>query len=325
MGRVVTLGEVVADAYPEPASADAELPFTARPGGAPANVAVGVARLGAPAAFVGRLGDDPFGHFIRRAIDNEGVDTGGVTFEQPPTRTTLAFVTISDDGDRSFTFYRSDPAADELLAPDDIDPDVLDGGSFANFGSIPLITDPVRSATVHFAELANERDVAVAFDVNLREDLWPSLDEFRRVIQPVLDLSQIVKLSDDELQPVLGTDDPDEACDLLLDRGVNLALVSMGAAGARYAGPSFRGSVDAVRLDEIADATGAGDAFLAATLAHLSEHASWNTEDVVRTAVRRGAAAGALACSKFGAMTALPDRDTLDAFIAEHADQDATG
>lgn len=324
MGRVVTLGEVVADVYMDPSSTDVELPFTARPGGAPANVAVGVARLGAEAAFVGRLGDDLFGRFIRRAIDNEGADTSAVSWEQPPTRTTLAFVTISDDGDRSFTFYRSDPAADELLAPEDITPDILEGASFANFGTIPLITDPVRSATMRFAELANEHRVPVAFDVNLREDLWPGLDEFRTVIEPVLDLSQVVKLSDDELQPVLGVDDPDEACDALLDRGVALALISLGADGAIYATRDFRGRVEAVELDEVVDATGAGDAFLAATLAHLAGHEHWSTADVVRTAVHRGAAAGALACSRFGAMTALPDRKTLDAFVSEHPREQPT-
>lgn len=317
MGRVVALGEVVADVYREQTSSDVELPFTARPGGAPANVAVAVARLGVDAAFVGRLGDDLFGHFIREALESTGVDTSAVKRQPPPTRTTLAFVDISEDGDRKFTFYRSDPAADELLSPDDITPDIFAGGSFANFGSIPLITEPVRSATLRFAELANEHDVAVAFDVNLRADLWPSLDDFRKAIEPVIDLSRLVKLSDDELEPVLGTSDPDEACDLLLDRGVELALVSMGDAGATYATSDFRGEVEAIEIDQVVDATGAGDAFLGATLAHLSEHEPWNAEDVVRTAVRRGTAAGALACTSFGAMTALPDRDTLNAFIAE--------
>lgn len=317
MGRVVSLGEVVADIYEGQASSDVELPFTARPGGAPANVAVAVARLEVDAAFVGGVGDDLFGHFILQALESTGVDTSAVTRQAPPTKTTLAFVEISDDGERAFTFYRSDPAADELLSPDDIPPDSLSGASFANFGTIPLITDPVRSATMRFAELANDRDVPVAFDVNLREDLWPDLDTFREVVEPVIDMSSVVKLSDDELEPVVGTSEPGPACDRLLERGVTLALVSMGGEGAVYATADFRGEVDATKIDEVVDATGAGDAFIAATLAHLSAHPAWShDEDAVRTAVRRGTAAGAMACTRFGAMAGLPTRSALDEFMA---------
>src|ERR671916_2681118 len=198
MGKIVTLGEVVADVYREKSPSEVELPFTARPGGAPANVAVAAARLGAEAAFVGRLGDDLFGGFILRALEAVGVDTSAVLRQPPPTRTTLAFVEVSEDGDREFTFYRSVPAADELLAPEDIKRESLSGASFASFGSIPLIKDPVRSATRKFAELANEMDVAVAFDVNLRLGLWDSLDAFREAVDPMLDLSTVAKLNADE-------------------------------------------------------------------------------------------------------------------------------
>ena len=317
MGKIVTLGEVVADVYRERAPSDVELPFTARPGGAPANVAFAAAKLGAASGFVGRLGDDLFGDFILGALEAEGVDTSAVLRQSPPTRTTLAFVEIAEDGDREFTFYRSVPAADELLAAADIRPESLAGADFANFGSIPLIKEPVRSATRRFAELANELGVAVAFDVNLRENLWESLDAFRDAVLPLLDLSTIVKLSEDELSPVLGTPDPDEAAGLLLDRGVTLALVSMGGDGAFYATREFRGTAPPFAVDEVVDATGAGDAFLAATLTHLSEHPGWaGTEATVAEAVRRGTAAGALACTAFGAMQALPTRDELERFMA---------
>jgi fructokinase len=297
-----------------------ELPFTARPGGAPANVAVAAARLGAEAGFIGRLGDDLFGDFILDALDSVGVDTSAILRQSPPTRTTLAFVEVAEDGDRTFTFYRSVPAADELLAPDDIKRESLSGASFVNFGSIPLIKDPVRSATYRLAELAREMDVAVAFDVNLRENLWDSLDTFRATVEPMLDFSTIVKLSDNELGPVLGTEDPDSAADLLLDRGVTLALISKGGDGAFYATRGFRGDVPAFPIDEVVDATGAGDAFFASTLTHLSEHPGWaDDEDVVAEAIRRGTAGGALACTAFGAMQALPTREQLEDFMAARA------
>ena len=317
MGKIVTLGEVVADVYRERSASEVELPFTARPGGAPANVAVAAARLGVESGFVGRLGDDLFGDFILQALGASGVDTSAILREHPPTRTSLAFVEVSEDGEREFTFYRSVPAADELLAPEDIRRESLSGASFANFGSIPLIKDPVRSATRRFAELANEMDVAVAFDVNLREKLWDSLDAFREAVEPMLDLSTVVKLSEDELSPVLGTDDIREAAGMLLDRGVSLALVSMGGQGAFYAARSFQGQTPSFAIDQVVDATGAGDAFLAGTLTHLSESPGWLDEEAsVREAVRRGTAAGALACTQFGAMQGLPTRDELERFMA---------
>jgi len=312
VSRIVTFGEVVSDIYRDEGSSPVEMPFKARPGGAPANVAVAAARLGAEASFVGSVGADLFGDFILRALEAEGVEVGDVRRCEPPTRTSLAFVEIAPDGDRAFTFYRSDPAADELLSPEDVSEETLRGASFVNFGSIPLLKDPARSAIHHAAGLAREMDVPVAFDVNLREHLWPSLNDARNAVDPLLDLSAIVKMGDEELAPLLGTEDPEEAARILLDRGVSLVLVSLGAKGAFYATAEFSGELPAFTVESV-DATGAGDAFLAATLVHLAD-AEWS-EKTVREAVRRGTAAGALACTGFGAMGPLPTREELEWFM----------
>ena len=313
MSKIVSLGEVVADIYRNESSSEVEMPFTALPGGAPANVAVGAARLGSEAAFVGSVGKDLFGDFVLRALDAEGVDTVGVGRCEPPTRTSLAFVEISGAGDRTFTFYRSDPAADELLSSEDLPRDLISGASFVNFGSIPLIKDPVRSAIQKAAELAGESGVPVAFDVNFREHLWESTGAARQTVEPLLDLSDIVKLGHEELGPLLGTEDNEEAAELLLKRGVKLVLISLGEKGAFYATPDFRGTVPSFEI-EVTDTTGAGDAFLAAALVHLSE-TDW-TEERVKEAARRGTAAGALACTDYGAMGALPTKDELERFIS---------
>ncbi len=315
MGKIVALGEVVSDIYRGEAISDVELGLVARPGGAPANVAVAASRLGSEAAFVGSVGGDLFGDFILRALESEGVETGGVSRQKPPTRTSLAFVEISPDGDREFTFYRSSPAADELLSAEDVTEDLVVGASFVNFGSIPLIREPARSATHRIAHLAREHDVPVAFDVNFREHLWEGREDAREAVDPLLDLSTIVKLGEDELEPLLGTDDVDEAAQGLLDRGVLLVLVSKGPEGAFYATREFRGEVPAFDIGEIVDATGAGDAFLAAALVHLSGGAF--TEGRVREATLRGCAAGALACTDYGAMSALPTKDELERFMSE--------
>ena len=313
MTKIVALGEVVADIYRDESSSAVEMPFTARPGGAPANVAVAAARLGSGASFIGSVGEDLFGDFILRVLEAEGVDTSAVRRREPPTRTSLAFVEITADGDRSFTFYRSDPAADELLGAEDVLREAISGASFANFGSIPLIKDPSRSAIHRAAELAEELDVPLAFDVNFREHLWESAEDAREAVDPLLDRSRIVKLSDDELPPLLGTEDVEEAARMLLDRGAALALVSLGPEGAFYATRDFTGDVPAFEV-ECVDATGAGDAFLAASLVHLSE-GEWD-EARVREAVRRGTAAGAIACTGYGAMGVLPTADELERFMS---------
>ncbi|MEW6635704.1 MAG: carbohydrate kinase [Actinomycetota bacterium] len=312
MSRIVTLGEVVADIYREEGGSPVELPFIARPGGAPANVAVAASRLGAEAAFVGSVGEDLFGEFILNALKSEGVDTSAVVRQSPPTRTSLAFVEIGADGDRSFTFYRSDPAADEMLSPGDISPETLSGASFLNFGSIPLIKEPVRSATREAAELARELGVPVAFDVNFREHLWESVEAAREAIDPLLGLSTVVKMGHDELPPLLGTGSAEEAAASLLSRGVSLVLISMGLNGAFYAASGFSGYVPAFEVESV-DPTGAGDAFLAAALAHLAGR-DWDGE-AVREGVRQGAAAGAIACTGYGAMSALPTGEELERFM----------
>lgn len=317
MGRIVALGEAVADIYRSKDMSPVEMPLSARPGGAPANVAVAAAKLGSKAAFVGSVGEDLFGEFILRALAAEGVDVSGVVRQSPPTRTTLAFVEVSGDGDRSFTFYRSQPAADELLSPEDLSRMVLSEASFLTFGSIPLITETSRGAVWRAVEFAEEMGVILAFDVNLREHLWQSLDDARRAVDPLLVRAGLVKLSGDELLPLLGTRDPGEATETLLARAARLVFITLGEEGAFYATRGFSGRVPAFGVEAV-DATGAGDAFLAAALSHLAgvgEPASWD-ETMVREAARRGAAAGALACTDFGAMSALPRREDLERLLA---------
>jgi fructokinase len=315
LGKIVALGEVVADIYRDESASEIELPFTARPGGAPANVAVASARLGEEAAFAGSVGEDLFGDFILRALEAEGVDTTAVRRCEPPTRTSLAFVEISEDGDRSFTFYRSDPAADELLGPEDVSDELLSGASFVNFGSILLIKEPGRSAIHRAAKLARDMNIPTAFDVNFREHLWPSVEAARETVDPLFDLSTVVKLGDDELSPLLGVEDVEEAAEILIGRGIPLVLISRGAEGAFYATREFVGSVPAFEV-EVVDATGAGDAFFAAALVHLSgDSGHLSDEERVREAAVRGSAAGALACTGYGAMQALPAKSELERFM----------
>ena len=317
MGKIVALGEVVADIYRTSSGGSgqaAELPFVAHPGGAPANLAMATAKLGSEAAFIGRVGEDLFGDFILRALESGGVEVSGVNRCESPTRTSIAFVEVAEDGDRSFTFYRTTPAADELLSPEDIATDVLSGADFLTFGSIPLLREPSRSAVWRAVELARELGVPVAFDVNLREHLWESLAAAKRDVLPLLEHSTVLKLSDDETEPLTGAPDPESAADELLARGIPLVLITLGAQGVFYATADFRGNVPSFPATAV-DATGAGDAFTAAALSHLASGKVWD-EGRVRAAAVRGAAAGALVCEAFGAMAALPTREEVECVIS---------
>lgn len=318
MSRIVSLGEVVADVYRETGGSDLGMPLTARPGGAPANLAVAAARLGSAAGFVGVVGSDLFGDFIMRALSQTGVDVSGVRRTDPPTRTTLAFVEIDGSGERSFTFYRTDPAADELLSASDLTREVVSGAAFVAFGSIPLLREPSRSAVHEAARLAGELGVPAAFDVNLRLHLWESPQAAREAIEPLLETSAVVKLSDDEIGPLLDTESPERAAEALLERGASAVFVTSGPRGAYYATPRFSGSVPSASVRSV-DPTGAGDAFSAAALVRLAQAGGEEMfeEAVVRDAAIRGCAAGALACTGFGAIGALPDREELERFLRE--------
>ena len=279
--------------------------FRKQPGGAPLNVACGVARLGAGSAFVGKLGDDLFGRFLVDVARREGVDVSGVPLTTEA-KTGLAFVSLDEKGERSFAFYR-DPAADMLLRPEDL-PSLV-GCRALHHGSISLITSPSREATLAARERARAAGAFVSYDPNLRPALWPSLEHAKRAIKETLAGADVVKVSKEELDFVVDGD-----AGRILDAGARVVFVTDGAAGARvvsrdgsFAAPAFR--VDAV------DSTGAGDAFCAGYLTRLVERGRFDRDALVDAATW-GAAAGAICCTGRGAIDPLPTRATLETFLA---------
>ncbi len=281
--------------------------FEKKPGGAPANVAVAVAKLGQPSAFLGQVGDDPFGHYLDGVLRAEGVDTRGLRFSDQA-RTALAFVSLRADGERSFVFYRQ-PSADMLMTPEDVALDVIDGHDIFHYGSITLIGEPSRSATLAAVEYARDRGMTISYDPNLRLSLWKGEDEARAGMLAGLEYAEIVKVSDEELEFLTGSDNPAT----LWRDGMRLIIVTSGAQGAtiythsqRIAAPGF--TVNAV------DTTGAGDGFVAGLLVGLLEHGKENT-DALPEIARFACAVGALTTTARGAIPALPTRATVEAFL----------
>ncbi|KAI0528976.1 hypothetical protein KFK09_001521 [Dendrobium nobile] len=304
---IVSFGEMLIDFVPTVSGVSlAEAPgFIKAPGGAPANVAIAVSRLGGRAAFMGKLGDDEFGRMLAAILRDNDVSDEGVTFDAGA-RTALAFVTLRSDGEREFMFYRN-PSADMLLTPAELDLDLIRRAKVFHYGSISLITDPCRSAHLKALEVAKEAGVLLSYDPNLRLPLWPSAAEAKEQILSIWDQADIIKVSDVELEFLTGKDSVEDEVALLLWRpSLKLLLVTLGEKGCKYYTKDFRGAVDAFKVSQI-DTTGAGDAFVGALLTKLVDDMSvLQDEKKLREVLRFANACGAITTTKKGAIPALP-------------------
>lgn len=309
---VVCFGEMLIDFVPTVNGVSlAEAPaFQKAPGGAPANVAAGVAKLGRTAAFIGKVGDDEFGHMLAHTIAEVGVDVRGVRFDASA-RTALAFVTLRADGEREFMFYRH-PSADMLLRPDELDNDLLTQAQIFCFGSISLIAEPTRSALLAALDTAAAAGATLVYDPNLRLPLWPSAVAAKAGILSLWNRAHIIKISDEELIFLTGEQSAESARSLWHD-DLKLLLVTEGRNGCRYFTAESSGRVPGFMVDAI-DATGAGDAFVAGLLTQLAENpALWADEAQLTAALRFANAAGALTTTQRGAIPALPSAKLVHA------------
>jgi len=313
---IVCLGEALIDFVADVSGVTLEeCPgFRKAAGGAPANVAAGLGRLGARARFVGKVGDDAFGRFLRDTLAAEGVDTGPMRFE-PAARTGLAFVSLTRDGERDFMFYR-DPSADMLLRPDELPPDLFADARVFHFGSITLIAEPSRSATLRAAEMARAAGCVVSFDPNLRPPLWGSLAHARAEIMAALPLADIVKVNEEELEFLFPGADAVHGAASLRRHGPRLAIVTLGAAGC-YAGTASGGEAVSGFRVPVVDTTGAGDGFVAGFLAELPDDLPPHDlpPPELRRILRFANAVGALTCTRKGAIPALPTRAEAQALL----------
>ncbi|MDZ4770482.1 MAG: PfkB family carbohydrate kinase [Chloroflexota bacterium] len=288
--------------------------FIAAPGGAPANVAAAVARLGVASAFLGQVGDDPFGRQLAAVLRDLGIDTRGLRFSSEA-RTMLAFVSLAANGERSFVFYRH-PSADMLMTPADVNTDVIDAARIFHYGSITLIGEPSRSATLTAIQRASERGLIISYDPNLRLSLWRDAETARAGLLSGLDYAHFLKISDDEVRFLTGGDDP---APLWRDR-MRLIAVTYGAGGAivyrRDGAPVRVPGFDVLSVDT----TGAGDGFVAGMLVGLLERGGFDAldDDELIAMTRFANAVGAIATTRKGAIPALPDRPTVMAFLAAH-------
>ncbi|XP_054812518.1 probable fructokinase-4 [Prosopis cineraria] len=315
-GLILSFGEMLIDFVPTVSGVSlAEAPgFLKAPGGAPANVAIAVSRLGGQAAFVGKLGDDEFGHMLAGILKQNGVRSDGITFDQGA-RTALAFVTLRADGEREFMFYRN-PSADMLLKPEELNLELIRSAKVFHYGSISLIVEPCRSAHLKAMEVAKEAGCLLSYDPNLRLPLWPSADEARKQILSIWDKADVIKVSDVELEFLTGSDKIDDASAMSLwHPNLKLLLVTLGEHGSRYYTKNFHGSVDAFHVNTV-DTTGAGDSFVGALLCKIVDDQSVLEDEArLREVLKYANACGAITTTKKGAIPALPTEADVRSLI----------
>lgn len=324
---IVCLGELLIDMFPaEIGRRLVEVSaFHPKPGGAPANVAVAAARLGAASAFVGKVGDDTFGHFLEETLIHEHVDTRGLRFDSTA-RTTLVFVALPTAHQAEFVFYRS-PGADARLRPDELDWALLQQTRVLHFGSVSLSVEPSRSATLEAVRLARAAGVLISFDVNYRPSLWPNPDEALTIIQTALPQAHLVKVNETELELLTGSPDLETGSQTLLGYGPDLVVVTLGPNGSFFRSAQGSGYVPGFAVPTV-DAIGCGDAFVAGLLTKLLSlpllgggpgKGSWPdplTPPHLQPILRYANAVGALTATKQGVIPALPTAAEAAAFLA---------
>jgi fructokinase len=314
---VLCFGEVIVDFFPERQGIplrQAER-FVRHLGGAPANVAVGLARLGARPGLMTLVGTDDFGQFLLDGLTAEGVDVAGVGTHRTA-RTGVTFVAVGLRGERSFLFYRH-PSADQLIAEHDVDPEVIGRARVLHYGSSTLSREPARSATLRALELARRAGCVVSCDPNLRPHLWENLADAQALLARTLAMTDVVKISDDELATVVGTHDVEGGARELRARGVGLVVVTLGERGCYFDGAACgSGWVRGVRV-EVVDTTGAGDGFVAGLLVALLPSLAGGAmpaaapRQIVEAACALANRVAARVVTRFGATAALPRRHEL--------------
>jgi fructokinase len=281
--------------------------------GAPAIVAVALARLGTRAGFIGRVGADFFGHHLKAVLDQNEVDTRYLRLD-PSANTGLAFVNWNERGDAVYLFYR-ERSADTLLEPADIDPAYLSRAQVLQFGSLLLATEPSAQASYYALKIAQEAGLLLSYDLNLRLGGWRDEAVARIGVSGPLQFAHILKINRAELAFLSGETDPEAGSRKIWRENFKLVVVTLDKEGSYFRCARFSGFVPGQAIQAV-DTVGAGDAFMAGLLDGLRRgQFDFDDEALIRRACQQGGVAGALAVTRQGAIPALPTRQEVNAFL----------
>lgn len=312
MPQLLSLGELLIDFTPTGTTQDGRMLFARNPGGAPANVAVQALRAGVSSGFIGRVGKDLFGDFLAKTLRDCGVDTTGLSQDETAA-TTLAFVQLSETGDRDFSFYRN-PGADTQLCAHHIPQGLIEQCELLCFGSLLLTNEPSRATVTELVKRARTLGKVTAYDPNWRPPLWKDEAEGVAQMRSLIPYADIMKVSDEELALLTEKTTVEDGAADLLAQGVSLVVVTLGAKGCHVFAPGF--SVRRNTYDtRVIDTTASGDSFFGAFLARVIQSGkapSALSETEIAEFVEFANASGAVCASRSGAISALPVREDIE-------------
>lgn len=318
MYDVLALGELLVDFVTTETDAQGYPTLAGKPGGAPANFLAAAAKYGCRAAMLGKVGDDAFGHLLVKTLTEAGIDAGGIVCAKD-VFTTLAFVTLDENGDRSFSFARK-PGADTCLTPEETDAQKILHTRVFHFGTLSLTDEPSRSATQYAVGLAKEHGAWISFDPNLRKPLWTREEDAMAAMDWGLRRADIVKISDDEMSFFFGCSPEDGAKMLLSKYGVSLVYATLGAKGCYAANRNAAVMVPVPKGIRALDTTGAGDIFGGSAMSRLlalHKHPRDLNQAELLAVTRFACCAAALSTQTHGGINSVPAQEQVLQWLAD--------
>lgn len=303
---IATFGEILIDFTWQGVNEDGQTLFAQNPGGAPANVAVAAAKLGGHVAFIGKAGKDMHGEYLKSVLEKENVETTGMLLDEKYF-TTLAFVNVDENGERTFSFARK-PGADTKIEKEELDVDILDKTQIFHIGSLSLTEQPARDTTHYAIQRAKEKGSIISYDPNYRASLWKDEEMAKKQMRSLISYVDIMKISDEETKLLTDKESPEEAAVTLFRMGVKIVVVTLGSNGAylycKEGGVYIPGFVS-----KAVDTNGAGDSFWGGFLYCISKDGKRPeiiTMNELKEYVRFGNAVASLCVEKKGAIPAMP-------------------
>ena len=304
---VVALGEFLIDFTPSGMSDSGMRLFEQNPGGAPANMLTAVGKAGLKTALIGKVGDDMHGHFLVDTARKAGIDTKGIVVDNN-VFTTLAFVTLGENGEREFSFARK-PGADTMLCYKEVNVDLIREAKVFHIGSLPLTDEPVRTTTFQAVKEARKYGAVISYDPNYREPLWENRETAMERMQSILPLVDIMKLSDEETDLLTPYSKPEDAADYLLGTGIKIVAVTLGKDGVLICNQDEKRKVSGF-TSNVVDTTGAGDAFWGGFVSQLIKSGKTPDELAIEDLAvfaRSGNAVASLCVEKRRGIYAIPE------------------
>lgn len=314
---VTALGELLIDFTENGNSEQGNPLMEANPGGAPCNMLAMIQKLGGTTAFIGKVGKDMLGRQLKTAVEAVGIDTRNL-MEDEEVHTTLAFVHTFPDGDRDFSFYRN-PGADMMLTKEEIQEDLIRNSKAFHFGTLSSTHEGVREATRYAIDVAKEAGCLISFDPNLRPPLWNTLEDARKEIEYGLSKTDILKISDNEVEFLCGTSDYDEGAKMLIEKyNIPFVCVTLGKDGSRAYYKGMRVEVSGFVQENTIETTGAGDTFCGCMLHYIIQHGLEDlTEENLRELLTFANAAASVITTRKGALAVMPSKEEVEELLRE--------